>query len=409
MSDQFVRNVASEVGDKFEDSRLKAQSEYINNLNTLAKSYQDLYQQLYENRAQLTRDEFEFAKVVATRVKDIGEKRETAEKEYLKMYDPLTKSLDTKRAGASEKETADYKRELDKKRWDEAPEDVRRQMLYDSFIKAGIQNGEVTPEEVTEALTKGNIDDALNWLASKRKILNPNTGERMGGGAAAKSPDNNAGASGTTTTRITGSTKNTNGVVNPLEDTYNAYIGAVKGTKFEQDYINAYKAKDAAGMQKAWQAANASKTNNSGTGAGPALDMKAVQGLLTKVKTLSPAAKKILTDGGFNNDLKIINDAAANNADKNAAFERVKRQYALMVKQSPETQQLEKTEQLGKENARRVGYIQSNDLTQAEQNALKAKNGIWYQAYTMAKKDYLGLKTDDKWFSHVVTTYRNAL
>lgn len=71
MSDQFVRNVASEVGDKFEDSRLKAQSEYINNLNTLAKSYQDLYQQLYENRAQLTRDEFEFAKVVATRVKDI--------------------------------------------------------------------------------------------------------------------------------------------------------------------------------------------------------------------------------------------------------------------------------------------------------------------------------------------------
>lgn len=91
------------------------------------------------------------------------------------MYDPLTKSLDTKRAGASEKETADYKRELDKKRWDEADESVKRQMLYDSFIKAGIQAGEVTPEEVTEALTKGNIDDALNWLASKRKILNPNT------------------------------------------------------------------------------------------------------------------------------------------------------------------------------------------------------------------------------------------
>lgn len=193
------------------------------------------------------------------------------------MYQPQLDNTAKQTATAFDRDTADYKRELEAKRWAEADESVKRQMLYDSFVKAGIVAGEVTPEEVTEALTKGNIDDALNWLASKRRILNPNTGERMGGGAAVKSPDNNSGASGTTTTRTTGATKNTNGVVNPLEDTYNAYIGAVKGTQFEQDYINAYKNKDDVGMQKAWQAANASKTNNSGTGAGPALDMNAVK------------------------------------------------------------------------------------------------------------------------------------
>lgn len=154
LSDQFVRNVTSEVGDKFEDARLKAQGEYINNLNTLAKSYQALYQQLYENRAQLTRDELEFAKVVATRAKEISTARADAEKEYLKMYDPQLEATKARSAAAVEKDTADYKRELDARRWTEADESVKRQMLYDSFIKAGIQAGEVTPEEVTEALTK---------------------------------------------------------------------------------------------------------------------------------------------------------------------------------------------------------------------------------------------------------------
>lgn len=100
----------------------------------------------------------------------------------------------------------------------------------------------------------------------------------------------------TTTARTTTATKNTNGAVNTLEDTYNAYIGAVKGTQYEQDYINAYKSGNLAGMDAAVTSANASKNNPTSTGAGPTLDMNAVKGLLTKINSLPAGAKKILND-----------------------------------------------------------------------------------------------------------------
>jgi len=403
LSDQFVRNVASEVWDKFEDSRLKAQTEYITNLNTLAKSYQELYQQLYENRSQLTRDEFEFAKVVASRVSDISKKREEAQKEYLKVYDSQLTATKTRVTTATEKDTADHKRELDKKRWDEADDTVKRQMLFDSFIKAEIKAGEVTSEEVTEALTKWNIDDALNWLAERRRILNPQTGIRVG---------SNAGST-PAGWRATGATSSTNWTVNPLEDTYNAYIGNVKGTAFEQDFINAYKANDRDALQKAYLAANAAKNNNTSTGAWTWVDVNAIKGLAIKIKSLSPGAKAILFKWGITDDLKLLNNPVASNADKTAAFERVKRAYALMVKQSPETQQLEKDEWVGRERTRRQSFINSNDLSQAEQNALQSMSPGKYARYIKLKKDYLnGLHLwtmHDFWIKQIMAEYRRTL
>lgn len=109
-------------------------------------------------------------------------------------------------------------------------------------------------------------------------------------------------------------------------------------------------------------------------------------------------------DGGYGNDLKIINDTTATNSDKTAAFERVRRQYALMVKQSPETQQLEKNEQLGKENARRSQYVVENDFNASQQNALKKLNPNAYSSYIATKQQYLSGKIDDKTFKQWIMT-----